>query len=183
MDRQRFEELVEAVRQGPVSYRPDLRDDPAKGKACFYASAPKQTRAEHLDELIADAERNKYAWDALKWCAEAHLRTREPMPDILADWLADVLADTLAGRKERRPAKGSSTELKARSIYLAVYHVAQRFGLKPTRNSEPAGGMACAEGGSACDVVGKAFGVGYKAAEAAWLGRDPALSYRKPGKE
>lgn len=179
-DEARFEELVNFVRRNHVDCQPNPWKDPAKAKAYTYEKVlPKHGRAEFLEELIVDATRNKFAWDALRLIGEWHLRTRETLPEPLADWLADYLA----GRT--RPRTGSKVELKNREMYLAVYHVSTRFELNPTRrgSGQKRDGMASAAGGSACDVVAAAFNTGYKNAERAWLNRDPILSYKKSRKK
>ena len=104
------------------------------------------------------------------------------MPHELADWAADAL-DSMVTTPAKRPRPPKSTEDAARrrvEIFLGVYHLVKLYGLNPTRglNGLP---ECCGEGGTACDVVGAAFGLNYKAAEKIWNGRDPL--FRSYGQE
>lgn len=89
-------------------------------------------------------------------------------PAELAVWLAEVLEG-----KRRRPTKGKD-KFYNRDILMgeAIVEVMRRFDIRPTRskakkNASPA--HCCAEGGSACDVVGVARDVhGYGNVERIW---------------
>ena len=76
---------------------------------------------------------------------------------------------------------------EARDALIAevVYLLTVLFELKPTRNSKKKRlslPESCAEGGSACDVVGDALCMSYKAVEKAWTRYGGSVSERLDGK-
>ena len=90
---------------------------------------------------------------------------------------------TSRGRTGRRAAadqRGSPEVNRVWVICGAIQYVGTLYNLPPTRNGKGPG-ECCAEGGSACDVVGRAiFGKhlkAYKNTERIWGKRDPLLSY------
>ena len=131
-----------------------------------------------------ESAESKQAWDSVKLIAESLLRDGERLPAELSRWLADVLADHGKPKKKRRrprPATGGSLDANRDWVICgAVHHVGLRFNLPPTRNGDGPE-ACCAEGGSACDVLGRAFlgnrRRGYKNTERIWGKRDPILSY------
>ena len=118
-------------------------------------------RSEYLKGLIAQSTTDKFAWEALKRIAAIHLRKRDPLPWVLCEWLADMLEGD-----RRQPRTGSNKAVEHMRIYLSVREVVETEGLLATRSIGPE--HCCAEGGSACDVVGAAFGTGYKNVEKIW---------------
>ena len=177
MDEARFNRLVEYARHNFVDYRRDEWETPAKSWAYNYRILPARGKPEFLRNLLSG--KGKLEWDALSLIAQEHLNKGTALPPELAAWVVEVLA----GRKPRPSTGAQSTSTRDRMIYLAVYYMAMRFDLTPTRNtSKKIGGKTsdyphcCFEGGSACDVVGEAAGVTYKTAEGAWTNRDPILS-------
>ena len=124
----------------------------------------------NLRELIGMSRINKYMWDAVNLIAQEHLTRGDPLPDSLAEWIEHVLVDQyIQSQKEKlrpRPAKGGRLVVRNRMMCLAIESLVAR-GFTATR----AGGRAkaCAEGGSACDIVGKAFFKSYTRAEEIWL--------------
>lgn len=183
MDKARFNYLVEFTRHNFIDYKRGLWETPAKGWAYSYKILPERgdERGKMLRNLIDDSKKTKLAWDSVSLIAQEHLREGSALPPELRDWVVDVLAE-----KRTRPTKGAQAMSgRDRMVSLAVVHLADRFGLKPTRNiekdkgDEESQGHCSAEGGSACDVVGKAVGrVGYKAVEQIWTNRDPLLKRR-----
>ena len=123
-----------------------------------------------LRELIDLSRINKYMWDAVNLIAQEHLARGDPLPDSLAEWIEHVLVDQyIQSQKEklrRRPAKGHRLVVRDRMMCLAIESLVAR-GFKPIRKGGEA--MACAEGGSACDIAGAAFFIGYKHVEDIWL--------------
>ena len=114
--------------------------------------------------LIAFSRRERWAWDALNAMTQAALRNPfQPTSPELANWAADVLAG-----KEPRP-RGKGKRLLNRDLAIAetIVLICERYGLKPTRSLR---GLpeCCVEGGSACDVLGVASGMNYKAVESIW---------------
>ena len=168
MDEATFQGYVEFARLNFADYKRDLWKEPAKGRAYSYRILPPDGRGDFLSGLIEGSGETKLEWDSVSLIAQELLREGEPLPAELAEYVADVLEG-----KRPRPNKGPmATSRRDATIFLAVDHVAQRFHLNPTRRRKPVEREAlphcCAEGGSACDVVGAAFGVGYKVAERAW---------------
>ena len=160
--------------------------DPANGMGCIldhpnilslrerigypiYRILPERGRGDFQRSLLSGS--GKLEWDALSLIAQEHLRAgTEPLPELTA-WIIEVLA----GKKPRPNTGARCTSGRDRVIYGAVWFMAKRFELPPTRNAA-AGPKCCAKGGSGCDVVGAAAGVTYKTAEQAWTNRDPLLS-------
>ncbi len=80
-----------------------------------------------------------------------------------------------------RPPQSPATHQRNVAIYSLIYH--NRFDdLLPTR-SIGALPYCCFEGGSACDVVGKAAGMNYKNVEGIWDKRDRILGSYKRNKK
>ena len=185
MDEVEFKRLVAFTRQafGP-RHQPEWGESPAETRARHYRILPERARGEFLHGLIVDSAESKMAWDSVKLIAEELLRAKDHLPDELAAWIADVLFDHRKPKKEQRrprPATGGSKDANRDWVICgAIHHIGIRFNLLPTRNG---GGppKCCAEGGSACDVVGLAFLGGslkaYKNAERIWRERDTLLSY------
>ena len=184
MDDHRFTELVEAVRGWFMpGHVPKWDQSPAETAADSYLRVfPPHMREPHLDDLIARSTVSQTAWDAVNLIAENALRSGDPMPAGLAAWVADVLSDQRKREctaRLRPPKKGdpvSNLANRDRVIAGAVEHVAERFELNPTRSGTK-GERCTAAGGSACDVVGAAATMGYKAIERIWL------SYRSTAKK
>lgn len=134
---------------------------------------------QNLRELIGMSRVNKYKWDAVSLIAQEHLASGDPLPRPLADWIERVLADQYArSQKEKlcpRPRTGRRNALRDRVICLAIERLVAR-GYPDIRRGGSR--MACAEGGTACDIVGNAFYIGYKRAEEIWL-----LRPKQPFKE
>ena len=138
----------------------------------------------YLRAAITESETSRDMWDALNGLAQDYLRKRRPLPDDLADWAADALDSTVNQPAKRpRPARGTEDAARKRlEIWLSVRHLVMLYDLNPTRglNGLP---ECCAEGGTACDVVGAAFGLNYKAVEKIWNERDPLLRSYRPRKK
>ena len=130
MDEATFLSYVEFVRRSFVDYKRELWEEPAKGWAYNYKILPPDSRGGFLQGLIARSGETKLAWDSVSLIAQELLREGDPLPAELAEWVADVLEG-----KRPRPTTGGRRPRAAetRMIYLAVYHVAERFDLKPTR--------------------------------------------------
>lgn len=122
--------------------------------------------------LIGLSAVDRYAWDAVNLVSQEYLAPGDVPPDPLAQWVADVLADQTVEEKERklrpRPATGRLLRVRNWMMCLAVEHLAARG--YPVRRRDAAGGTAC-------DVVGKAFFKSYKIVEGVWDERirEPSL--------
>ena len=132
-------------------------------------------RGPYLLDQIAESETSRVAWDSLCEIARDLLREGRPLPEELAQWVAQVL-DDLANPPpiQPRPPRSTDAARKRLAVYGLIYHFVERFGLNPTR-APARGPSCCAEGGSACDVVGAAAGLTYKNAEKYWNERDGLL--------
>ena len=158
---------------------------PAETRARIFRKVlPKRGRDDFLRDLIAESVNTKLAWDSVKLIAEDLLRDGEQLPYALAKWVADVLSDHGKAKKDRRrprPTKGGSPETNHYWVICgAIQYIGTLYNLPPTRNGGGPGECS-AEGGSACDIVGRAvFGKhlqAYKNTERIWGKRDPLLSY------
>ena len=168
MTEKTFAEAVEWVTERlPGIAEPPIAEEVAEGLAVGWLHSPDFCRVTD----IQTSERDKYMWDALQLVAVKYLRDRVALPDVLAEWVADVLE----GRRPR-PRGGSLLEARDRMIRLAINAVAWKFKIHPTR--EHASARCCAEGGSACDVVGAAAfprQTAYARTEKIWQNRDEVL--------
>ena len=117
------------------------------------------------------------AWDGVNIIAQQLLRDGKPLPPELASWVADVLEDVLKAEKKRprgttsRGQDPHATLLRDNVIIHTVECLLLR-GFNATRSTKKTGngpaGKASAAAGSACDAVGEAFGMNYKAVERVW---------------
>ena len=164
MDEEQFAEAV-ALAGLFLSY------SPYKGKTS--AAAHAMALSEDLKDidglvgvLIIYSRRERWAWDALSALTQAVLRHKyyfDPLMPLLAPWIAGVLA----GEEPRPKEKGKRLMDRDLAIADAIVLLGKALGLKPTR-SRRGHPRCCAEGGSACDAVGVASGMNYKAIERIW---------------
>ena len=134
---------------------------------------PGRGQGQYLRDRIDESETSRDTWDGLNRMVQHYLRERRTLPHELADWAADAL-DSMMTEPAKRPRPRKNTEDVARrrvEIYLGVNHLVEFHDLYPTRGLNGLPGC-CAEGGTACDVVGAAFGLNYKAVEKIWNARD-----------
>ena len=132
-----------------------------------------QDRAdEALRNWIPASENDFDYWIALHIVATERLRSREPLPDALANWLADVLEGKRT-KPRRKPGKNWYAH-HGRDLWIG-YAVSMLWilGMSPTRNE-----ASLPE--SACDVVGEHLSLSYEAVVSVWTnqrhttGRVPA---------
>lgn len=179
MDKDRFNHLVDYIRWYNVDHNRELWETPAKTWAFSYKSMSvpelRDSQRAMLRTLIADSKKTKLAWDSLSLIAQEYLREGSALPPELRDWVIDVLAG-----KRTKPTTGAQAKsLRDTMVHLAIHHLIKRFDLSPMRNiSQTIDGKksdwphCCPEGGSACDVVGKALGgISYKNVERIWTSR------------
>lgn len=98
-----------------------------------------------------------------------HLQNGGDLSPKLRAFVADKLEEV---KSSQTGTKYSSRDM---AILTAVVLLA-RDGFKPTRNKDK-GGQACAEGGSACDAIGDALGMGYSNIERIWTEREPKAQW------
>ena len=108
-------------------------------------------------------------WDALYFIARWHLRSGVPMLPELGEWIAD----RLEGNRKRPPKPGRNPETVRDKVIASTVQALVARGFNATQSkSDP--GRASAAGGSACDAVGKAFGMTYGAVERVWTKSKPS---------
>ena len=142
----------------------------------YYAQSTPDRR-EVLQKLwVPSSKTDRDTFDAVNRIAQDHLRAGATMSRELAEWVADRLEGT-----RQRPAKpGRSKGAKAPrdKLIASVVQALVDRGFRATRNprlpKKTARAYASAEGGSACDAVGVALDMGYKAVEKVWTNSDPS---------
>ena len=171
MGEARFEEAVQIAR----AIREQVETDLGTPRELF----AKRWRAKHPDrqmELLATLVQCSagiaLTWDCLNEIAQHLLRNREPVPGPLADWLVTQLA----GKPTRPKLPGQDPHanlVRNTAIVEAVQNLVllpPRFRATRTKRlpMRKPPGKASVEGGSACDAVGVAFSMNYKAVEKVW---------------
>ncbi len=148
----------------------DLPSDIQRGALIYLIGRSRDHIAEWdaMSALAIRSLRDPFAAEVLP--TDSHLDNSRyyRFPVELAEWLADVLEG-----KRNRPSKGSD-RFYNRDMLMgeAIVELVRRFDIRPTRskakkNASPE--HCCAEGGSACDVVGVARDVhGYGNVERIW---------------
>ena len=169
MDEATFQTVVGIARKTIREETEFWGSTPAEGMALLYKRRSVETREVFLRDLIWCSVKIAAAWDSLKLIARDLLRGGESLPAELAEWLAGMLAE----EKLRPTRKGQDPDgqvLRNRAIMVAVRHLT-KLGINATRNIRQKDKHlphCCFEGGSACDAVGVAEGMNYKAIERIW---------------
>ena len=169
MDEATFQTVVGIARQTIREETEFWGSTPAEGMALLYKRRSVETQEAFLRDLIWCSDEIAVAWDSLKLIARDLLRGGESLPAELAEWLAGMLAE----EKLRPTRKGQDPDgqvFRNRAIMVAVRYLT-KLGFKATRNIRQKDTHlphCCFEGGSACDVVGVAEGMNYKAVERIW---------------
>ena len=172
MDRPSFEEGVRLAERLGVEIKNIAGGSPTETMVQGYYTLPPEHRVvELLPMLLRLSREDRQTWDAVSVIGQRELRSGKPLSPELAEWVADVLEG-----KHKRPAKRGPdrhANLLRDWRVVAAVQVLVDCGFRATRNTEKKGlrdgGKACAAGGSGCDVVGEAIGLGYKAVERIWL--------------
>ena len=172
MDRPSFDEGVRLAERIDVEIKNITGGSPTETMVQGYYTLPPEHRVvELLPMLLRLSREDRHAWDAVSAIAQRELRSGKPLSPELAEWVADVLEGKHKRLAKRGPARNANLVRNLR-VVAAVQALVDR-GFRATRNSEKKGlrdgGKACAAGGSGCDAVGEAIGLGYKAVERIWL--------------
>ena len=145
--------------------------------------------SDRVSELM-EPSKDSTEWDALRSIAQRLLRDGKPLPEALAAWVVDVLEDVSRPKAEKRRARpvrqGAPVEnwKRDQAIRSAVRDLVWQ-GFKATRSNDRVStetgeslSDACAEGGSACDVVGVAFDITkFRTVAVVWERRNKSLDY------
>lgn len=152
-------------------------ETPAEQLLRLYWLRPPETRRDLIRDLIYCSEEIAGAWDGLTLIAERLLRERpNEIPPELRQWIAERLATPPRERPTRRGQDPDALVGRDRAIVIAVKDLTER-GMTATRNSNRYGAArASFKGGSACDAVGVALGMGYKNVERIWTGSASPVS-------
>lgn len=162
MDEQQF---AKAVRRARLYLEWSPYNGKTPGAAQAMALVDELNDDDSLEMALIDySRRERWAWDTVSAMVQATLRNPfQPMSLELAIWVADVLA----GKSPRPRGKGKRLANRDLGIAETIVLLCRLYSLKPTRRIR---GIpeCCAEGGSACDLVGAAAGMTYKAVERVW---------------
>lgn len=155
MDKETYEEAVcfaRRVRLLSPSYSYGSRSASRKLEQALERYAEKKGfSGDIIETLIEKSETKAWAWDILCDMVMREFYTGQPdLPENLCLWAADMTKGICA-----RPRKGRIRPSDGVVIADTVHIVRARFGVSPTRSGA---GLSecCAEGGSACDIVGSA---------------------------
>jgi len=182
MDKPTFDSHVENARRILQHQRQMWGESPAHSFALLYVYHQEEKGTEVLRCLINASIFNKAAWDALRILARVHIWERKPLPPQLLDWLDEVLAQRLP-RPKTKGKDPLADFYRNRAIVVAVWYFSHQ-GMTATRNGSGPG-QCCYEGGSACDVVGKALqdkntyneNLVYKSIERIWTLLRPKVAW------
>lgn len=114
-----------------------------------------EEREDFLGQLIYCSYEVEDAWIAAKLLVLDHLQAKLPLPPELAYWYSQTLKGTLP--QPKTTGKDANTHfVRDLGIVVVAPVFIEEGGLKGTRNGDGPS-ECCDEGGSACDVVGKAL--------------------------
>ena len=146
----------------------------------FKVLDPDRQQGPFLRKRIDESRTSRVAWDSLCEIARDMLQEGRPLPAPLALFVAEVLDDCKSQRAARtrpRPPKRTDPKAAQHMMRLLIGHLTRNFDINPMRDNKGNRLPQCsAAGSSACDIVGAAAELNYKAAEAIWNGA--ASSYR-----
>lgn len=175
MDEAKFQKAVEITRDYMQSLAPLMGGPTPRLYALFYWLIPfceshfnrdVPSQKEYLRLLIYCSKEITAAWEGLNLIAQEMVRNGEHPPPELAKWTAEQRP-----RPTKRGPDPYGDASRNQIIVITIEHLLLESGMKATRNGlidriqrpEP-----CHEGGSACDAVGVAMGLSYKAVEKIW---------------
>ncbi|MDE0101724.1 MAG: hypothetical protein OXN89_05035 [Bryobacterales bacterium] len=168
MDKATFQEAVEFVRDINQKCDESHGDQPEGGIVCLYELRPPDLREDLVHDLIYCSTGIMAAWDALDMLTGKLQREGNTLPPDLARWVADrPPRPTKRGpNPDRDVLRNIGMMIAIRALELRGWSTTRRV----TRNGKELR-HCCAEGGTACDVVGVAAGIGgYKNVEGIWTG-------------
>ena len=115
-----------------------------------------------IEEVIEKAKTSRVHWDGLALLSQWRLVSPAkfgPLPPQLTAWVASVLRDMMLSPKPVRPSPRGAPPKSGRAgvIVSAITCVMREFSLSAERRQREGPRKCCAEGGSACDVVGRAL--------------------------
>ena len=137
----------------------------------YVLQTPATRRVLLVDKWILGSKGDRETWESVNRIAQWHLRSGVTMPRELAEWIADRLEGIRRRPANPGPPPGANAP-RDTMIASVVQELVDR-GFRGTRNSTRGEG-ASAEGGSACDVLGYALGMNYKAVERVWTKSTPS---------
>ena len=116
----------------------------------------------NIEDVIERAKTSRVHWDGLALLSQWHLVNPAvfgPLRPQLGAWVAKVLRDMMLNPKLVRPSPRGAPPKSGRNgvIVSAVEWVMREFNLPAERREREGPPKCCAEGGSACDVVGRAL--------------------------
>ncbi len=167
--------VVELIEEGHKHLTPAIGDKtPATMTEYIVAGyAMGATAADRRALLLYElplAAMDSAVWDAIDRIAQAHLRSGYPMPRELGEWDAA----RREGKRPRPSKRGPKPKPVRDKVIASTVQALVDRGFYPTGHprlrmtSERTRGRASAVRGSACDTVGLAFGMNYKAVEKVW---------------
>ena len=115
-----------------------------------------------IEDVIEKAKTSRVHWDGLALLSQwrlVHPSEFGPLPPQLAAWVASVLRDMMLNPKLVRPSSRGAPPKSGRDgvIVSAITCVMRQFSISAERRERDGPRKCCAEGGSACDVVGRAL--------------------------
>lgn len=167
MDRNDFDQAVERVREHfgwqLVPYpgdRPSFIDQIHARSVVVCIAGDTRDGLLDIEDVLERAKESRQHWDGLALLAQWHLHRPETfgqLPRPLSVWLAELLGAMMRGEKPVRPSRSRGRPKQtARDGVLvdAINWVVRTTDLPAERPKREGPTECCAEGGSACDVVG-----------------------------
>ena len=155
-------DVSEALRDFYRRGRPSVAEQmDARSRVVCVAADLRDGRMD-IEEVIEKAKTSRVHWDGLALLSQWHLVNPAkfgPLRPRLSAWVARVLGDMMLNPKLVRPSPRGAPRKSGRNgvIVGAITWVIRQFDLPAERRNREGPRQCCAEGGSACDVVGKAL--------------------------
>ena len=155
-------EVSDALRDFYRRGRPSLAEQmDARSKVVCVAADLRDGLLE-IEDVIEKAKTSRVHWDGMALLCQWHLvnpAMSGPLRPQLGAWVAKVLGDMMLNAKLARPSSRGAPPKSGRNgvIVSAIAWAMQEFRLPAERREREGPRKCCAEGGSACDVVGRAL--------------------------